>query len=183
MARPPMNQPEATGADFAERVELLTNELSRVRQRGIDYLDRSQGRQRAVDTPFLDGLAEAGGFPLVGARSEQLSYFIQKRLQTYGERYEVEAQFIQGLFVDANGRTPGPGGPSGLLRHARRHEHLSAPAFRRLQRLHFADFARYLLTVDEAPRRRLPLAAPLVVGLGLMALAAIAVTGFVIALR
>lgn len=131
-----------------DRAGQLAGELARVRQRGIDYLDRSHSRQRRVEIPLLDAVASEAGFDIDHARPSQISAYLDKELIAYAETRPSEAAFIQQLLYDEAGRSPGPAGAAGLLRLARKSHQISDETFRKLQRQHLVEFAEFLLATE-----------------------------------
>ena len=146
--------PDTVAVSVADRAAALATELARVRQRGIDRVDLNRDRHRPLTLPLLDAAADID--PADASRALTFATFLRSQLQTYGIHHHDGAAFIQRLFFDGTGASPGPGGPSALLHDARRDQHLSASAFRRLQREQFLAFATFLL-IEPDQRSPLPM--------------------------
>lgn len=163
-----------SGLDNRQVVKDLATELVRLRQRGIDHVDRDQDRQRPLVSPVLEKLL-CDCADLTQPRRTILRAYLSDRLDDYRADAPAQAVLIQSLYFDADGQSPGPGGATGLLREARHRLSLSDEPFRKLQRQHFIDFATFLLSEPEematTSRRRLfDIDRPLVLTAGLIAL-------------
>ena len=159
----------------AAAIDALATELARVRQRGIDHLDRTTRRQCRVATPRIELIAAARGSSTASDRVGQLREFLGHALTGYAKVRPAEAVVIRSLLYDETGRSPGPERPSGLLKKARRAAGLDEDAFRKLQREYFVDFARYLSTEDGNRRR------PYIARAAILAMITVLVVGLVLA--
>lgn len=133
-----------------EAVAALADELVRARWRGVAYIDR---RNDVVALPRLDELAARYAWAPGADRVASLRTLLADALDGWEQAgNRAEARFVRRLFVDEQGRWPGPDGPRGLLRRARQAEGVTdEDQFRKLQRLHIESFARFLLTFTAAP--------------------------------
>lgn len=185
--------------ESADEARQLGDELVRLRQRGLTGAYR---RRPPLQLPLLEQLAAVAVSAPTTDPTTRLRLYLDARLTAWsGGGNQVETQFVRRLYQDDAGRWPGPAGPRGLLRAARKAEGIhDEDQFRRLQRVHLDVFADYLLNTradpvaSEAPAQPAVLAAdavaepplprarsrgrgrrPAVVAAGLLLVAAVAV--------
>lgn len=159
----------------AARVAALSDELTHLRIRGLDQLERRTPGRPPTATPQLTRLARRHARRRRSPRIPLIRRLLTDALADWSaEGATAEAPLVRGQIFDPEGRTPGPAGPGDLLSQVRLASgYKDKPDdFRAYNHTVTAAFASHLLQFvqREQLRRARPLAAALAGTLGLLVL-------------